>query len=340
MKRKYATLKDIANYLGISISTVSRALNNNINIKKETKEQILATARLLNYRSNPIGLSLKHGTTRTIGVLVPEMITPFASDVIKGIQRTLNREGYKVIIAQSDEDPQIEKENLQLMENFMVDGIIICYCDYKTNKLEYTRLQNTGTPIVFYDRIPFGMDVTQVIVDDYRKSFFMIEHLVSCGRKRIIYMQGPDIVYNSVERERGYKDALKKFGIPFDKALVIKSGMSINDGRKAAEIIIKSGIKFDAIFAFTETLALGATNYLKYYHIKIPKDVAVACFSGTILSTIVHPQLTSIEQPTKLMGETAANLIIEKIKNPLTPNKKIILSSEIKLRASTEINIL
>ncbi|WP_286850287.1 LacI family DNA-binding transcriptional regulator [Proteiniphilum sp. UBA5480] len=340
MKPKRTTIKDIAKHLGLSVSTVSRALNDSKNIKKETKDLIRETAHALNYRSNPIGLSLKHGVTNTIGVLVPEMVTPFASEVITGIQETLNKTGYKVIIAQSDEDPVRERENLQLMENFMVDGIIICPCDYKTNKKEYLRLQDNGIPIVFYDRIPFGMNVPNVIVDDYRETFFMIEHLIRLGRRKIVYIQGPNYIYNSVERIRGYKDALKKFSISYDESLVVYTGMTFDDGGVAAEKLLNRGVKFDAIFTFTETLALGAMNYLKYNQIKIPKEVAMASFSGTILSTVVYPQLTSIEQPKKMMGETAANLILEKIANPSVANKKIILSSEIKLRASTEISLL
>ncbi len=340
MRAKRTTIKDIAKHLGLSVSTVSRALNNNENIKKETRDLIMETARVLNYRSNPIGLSLRHGVTSTIGVLVPEMITPFASEVIFGIQETLNKKEYKVIIAQSDEDPEKERENLLLMENFMVDGIIICPCDYKTNKSEYLRLQASGVPIVFYDRIPFGMDVPNVIVDDYRESFFMVEYLIRSGRKKIVYIQGPGYIYNTVERARGYKDALKKFGIPFDNSLVIKTGMTFDDGRLAAEKLMKSNTSFDAIFTFTETLALGTMNYLKSNQVKIPSDVAVASFSGTVLSTVVYPQLTSVEQPKKEMGETAANLILEKINNPSASNKKIVLSSELKLRASTEFKLI
>lgn len=336
MRPKRATIKDIARHLGLSVSTVSRALNNNENIKKETRELIMETAHQLNYRSNPIGLSLKHGVTNTIGVLVPEMTTPFAAEVVLGIQETLNKKDYKVIIAQSNEDPEKERENLLLMENFMVDGIIICSCDYKANKNEYLRLQNHGVPIVFYDRIPFGMEVPNVVVDDYAESFFMVEHLIRSGRKRIVHIQGPDYIYNTVERARGYKDALKKFELPLDSSLIIKTGMTFDDGRMAAETLLKRNISFDAIFTFTETLALGIMNYLKYNRVQIPAEVAVASFSGTSLSTVVYPQLTSIEQPKKMMGETAANLILEKITTPSIPNKRIVLSSEIKLRASTE----
>lgn len=336
MKPKRTTIKDIAKHLGLSVSTVSRALNDSENIKNETKELIREAACALNYQSNPIGLSLKRGVTNTIGVLVPEMITPFASEVIFGIQKTLNKKRYKVIIAQSDEDPVKECENLRLMENFMVDGMIICPCDYKTNKKEYLRLKENGFSIVFYDRIPYGLDFPCVIVDDYRESFFMVEHLIRRGRKRIVYLQGPKYIYNSIERARGYKDALNKFKIPFDPLLVIETGMNIDDGRKAAQELLKSKVKFDALFSFTETIALGAINYLKYNKVCIPEEVAIASFSGTILSTIVYPQLTSVEQPRETMGITAAELILEKIENPNIANKKVVLSSEINFRASTD----
>lgn len=330
------TIKDIAKYLNLSVSTVSRALTDNKNIRRETKEKVIEAAQKLNYTSNPIGLSLRSGVTKTIGVLVPEMITPFAAQVVFGIQDTLTQHKYKVIIAQSDEDPEKEKENLLLMESFMVDGIIICPCNYIVNKKEYVRLQTNGFPIVFYDRIPYGLDVSSVIVDDYNKSFFMVEHLIRTHRKRIVYIQGPKYIYNSIERARGYKDALNKFKIPFDTSLVIETGMTIDDGRRAAKKLLDSGIQFDAIFSFTETLALGAMNYLKLNKVDIPNEVAIATFSGTVLSTVVHPQLTTVEQPLYIMGQKAADLILGKIKDPSTPNKTIVLSAEINLRGTTQ----
>lgn len=336
MKSKRVTLKDIAKHLNLSVSTVSRALIDDKNIRSETKAIVIEAARALNYKRNPIGLSLKHGITKTIGFIVPEMITPFAAQVVNSAQDKLNTEGYKIIIAQSDENPKKERDNLLLMENFMVDGIIICACDYKTNKNEYLRLQENGMPIVFYDRIPHGLDFPCVLVDDHKESFFMVEHLIRKGRKRIAYIQGPKYIYNSIERAKGYKDALNKFNISLDPELIIETGMSFEDGRKAAQKLLNSGVEFDAIFSFTETLALGAMNYLKSFNIQIPNQVAVVSFSGTIYSTIVHPQLSSVEQPLNLMGVTAADLILEKIKNPNSTNKKIVLNSSFCIRASSD----
>lgn len=332
---KHVTIKDIAQHLSISVSTVSRALVDDKNIRKETKEKVLETAKKLGYKPNPVATNLKYGHTNTVGVIVPEMVTPFASRVINGIQEVLYANGIKVIIAESGEDPEKEKENLQLMERFMVDGIIISLCSYKKNKEEYLRLQKAEMPMVFYDRIPHGLDVPQVIVDDYMKSFFLIEHLIRNGRKRIVHIQGPDDVYNSIERFKGYKDALSKFRIPFDDKMLIKSGLTFEDGKNAADSLMEKNIPFDAIFAFTDSLAIGAMNRLREAGKKIPEEVAVASFSGTELSTIVYPKLTTVEPPLYQIGKNAAELILEKIKNPASPNRSLVLNAEIKLRAST-----
>lgn len=336
---KHVTIKDIAQHLSISVSTVSRALVDDKNIRKETKEKVLETAKELGYKPNPVATNLKFGHTNTVGVIVPEMVTPFASEVINGIQEVLYANGIKVIIAESGEDAEKERENLQLMERFMVDGIIISLCSYKKNRDEYLRLLQAEMPMVFYDRIPHGLEVPQVIVDDYMKSFFLTERLIRSGRKRIVHLQGPDDVYNSIERFRGYKDALAKFKIPLDDDMLLKSGLTFEAGKRAADNLIEKDIAFDAIFAFTDTLAIGAMNRLREAGKKIPEEVAVASFSGTELSTIVYPPLTTVEPPLHQMGKNAAKLILEKIKDPASPNRSIVLNAEIKMRTSTEGHI-
>lgn len=333
---KHVTIKDIAQHLSLSVSTVSRALVDDKNIRRETKEKVLEAAQKLGYKPNPVATNLRYGRTNTVGVIVPEMVTPFASQVINGIQSTLYAKGLKVIIAESNEDPKLEKENLLMMERFMVDGIIVCLCSYKENKEEYKRLLQAEMPMVFYDRIPHGMEVSQVIVDDYMKAFFLVEHLIRSGRKRIVHLQGPDDVYNSIERARGYKDALTKFRLPIEEDMLIKAGLGFKDGARAADLLVERGMPFDAVFAFTDTLAIGAMNRLRELNKKIPEEVAVASFSGTVLSTIVNPQLTTVEPPLVQMGKTAAQLILEKIKDPSSPNRSVVLDAEIRLRASTD----
>lgn len=332
---KHVTIKDIARSLCISVSTVSRALTDDKNIRRETREAVLREAERLGYRRNPVAMNLKMGRTNTIGVIVPEMHTPYASQVVAGIQSVLYKNNQKVMIAESDENPDRERESLQMMEEFMVDGLIVSLCSYKHNIETYRRLANEGVAIVFYDRIPHGMDdMPQVMVDDNNDSYFMAEHLIRLGRRRIAYLYGPDDVYNAVERGRGYREAMEKFQI-YDPRLIVKTGMTFADGAAAVDSLVRQGIEFDAVYAFTDTLAIGAMNRLREKGRCIPEDVAVAGFSGTELSTIVFPQLTTVEPPLTEMGQRAAELVLEKVRNPESENRKIVLRTEMKLRAST-----
>ncbi|MFI3322726.1 MAG: LacI family DNA-binding transcriptional regulator [Rikenellaceae bacterium] len=333
---KRVTIKDIAEYLTISVSTVSRALTDDKNIRRETKEQVLKAAKHLGYKPNPVATNLKFGRTNTVGVIVPEMITPYASQVISGIQNVLYKNGIKVIIAESSESWERERENLEIMEGFMVDGIIVSLCDYNKNRDEYLRLQKLGMPMVFFDRIPYNMEVSQVIIDDYIKSFFLTEHLLRSGRRKIVHIHGPEYVHNSIERARGYRDAMRKFKIENCDELVVKGGLTFKDGAKIVDKLVNSSAQFDAIFAFTDTVAIGALNRLRELEFDIPKEVAVASFSGTVLSTIVNPQLTTVAPPLEKMGEESARLILEKIKNPNSPVRSVLLDADTIYRESTE----
>ena len=332
---KHVTIKDIARSLCISVSTVSRALTDDKNIRRETREAVLREAERLGYRRNPVAMNLKMGRTNTIGVIVPEMHTPYASQVVAGIQGILYKNNQKVMIAESDEDPNRERESLQMMEEFMVDGLIVSMCSHKHNLETYRRLAAAGMAIVFYDRIPHGLDdMPQVMIDDNNDSYFMAEHLVRLGRRRIAYLYGPDDVYNAVERARGYHEAMKKFGV-YDPQLVVKTGMTFADGAAAVDDLVRRGVEFDAVYAFTDTLAIGAMNRLRELGRRIPEDVAVAGFSGTELSTIVYPKLTTVEPPLGEMGRRAAELVLEKVNNPAAENRRIVLRTEMKCRAST-----
>lgn len=334
----HVTIKDIANYLCVSTATVSRALSGDPNMREETRQKVLEAVRSLGYKSNPAAKNLQSGRTNTIGVIIPEIVTPFFLKIVEGMQDVLYAKGMKVIIAQSGEDPEREKENLLLMENFMVDGIIIGLCHKDRNKDEYLRLMESGLPMVFYDRIPYGIDVTKVVIDDYIKTFFVIEHLIRNGRKRIAHIKAPGYIYSSTERLKGYKDALAKFRVPYDESLVVESkGLAFEDGKVATQTLLGRNMFFDAIFAFTDTVAIGGMNYLHQLNVRIPEDIAIASFSGTEMSEIVHPSLTTVEQPRFKMGQVCAELILEKINNPSTEPRTVTLDAKLVLRESTEV---
>ena len=190
---KHVTIKDIARSLCISVSTVSRALTDDKNIRKETREMVVEEAKRLGYKRNPVAMNLKMGRTNTIGVIVPEMHTPYASQVINGIQEVLYKKNQKVMIAESDEKPERELENLKMMEQFMVDGLIVSLCSYRKNIEMYQQLAADGMAIVFYDRIPYGLKMPQVVVDDNVGTFagtfarFFRKKYLFISKKRTIF---------------------------------------------------------------------------------------------------------------------------------------------------------
>ncbi|WP_288309499.1 LacI family DNA-binding transcriptional regulator [uncultured Prevotella sp.] len=331
---KHITIKDIAKSLCISVSTVSRALTDDKNIRKETRDMVMAEAKRLGYKRNPVAMNLKMGRSNTIGVIVPEMHTPYAAQVISGIQEILYRKNQKVVLAESDENAEQEYENLNMMEQFMVDGLIASMCSYRKNTDKYQQLAKQGMAIVFYDRIPYGMDMSQVLVDDNNDSFFMVEHLIRLGRRRIAYIQGPSDIYNKNPRGQGYREAMEKFKL-YDPELIVRTGMTFKDGADAIDRLTSNGIDFDAVYAFTDTLAIGAMNRLQDIGKRVPDDVFVAGFSGTELSTIVSPRLTTMEPPLEEMGKKAAEMVMEKINNPEMECRKVILKTIMRKREST-----
>ena len=333
---KYATILDIARELGISKSTVSRALRGDSqNVSKETRTKILEMADKLGYKRNELAVNLRQQSTRTIGIIVPEMITSFYVNFITFAQQHLNKAGYRVMLAQSHENPDVEKMNLKMMEDYRVDGILISVCHDHINLSEYQRIMDKGTPMVFFDRTVAELKTSQIKINDYIKSFFMVEHLIRQGRKRIVHLAGPPYIQNTFDRIRGYKDALDKFGIPFDKKFLVEGGIDFDSGYGAAKTLWEHGVTFDAIFSFTEMSALGAKNYLQSKQIRIPEEVAVSCMSGTDLCKLVHPTITAVEQPVEQMAETASRIIIEKLENPSLPHSTVVLDAEAVYREST-----
>lgn len=330
------TIKDLAKFLSLSTSTISRALLDDKNVSLETRKRVLDAAGQLGYKPNLTALNLKSGQSKTIGVVVPEMITPFSAKVLEGIQHVLYPLGYRLVITQSDENPLIERKNLQLLEDFNVDGIIINLCHETSNNDVYRRMMTQGTPLVFFDRIPDkSLDVSKVVVDDYISSSLLVEYLIKTGRKRIAHIMGPSTIRNAVERANGYKRILTKYSLADENLIIKTEGMTFEHGKDAVQQLLQRKVEFDSIFAFSDTLAIGAMNSLLEHNIKIPGDVAVASFSGTELSTIVYPQLTSVQQPLVAMGKAAAELMLEKIKDRSAPGRTVLMDAVLVQRAST-----
>ena len=336
---KRTTIKDIAAELQLSVSTVSRALTGDKNIRESTRKRVTEAAEKLGYCPNPAAMTIRTGRTGTVGVVIPEMRTDYTVKVIRGIQEVLYQAGIKVVVMDSFEDPEMEMENFRMMERFMVDGLIICQCSCRHNLEWLSKMLSQDFPMVFYGRIPHGLKVNQVLVDDYAKSFFMVEKMILAGRRHISHFHGPEDVRNSVERNRGYRDALAKYNIPCEEALQIHSGMLIEDGRRAVDKLLVSGAKFDAIFAFNEEMAVGAMQRLRERGVRVPEDAAISAFSGSSLAEVVYPTLSTVDSPTTDMGRTAARLLLDQLAalsagEPLPEPRTIVLNAEINVRDS------
>lgn len=333
---RFVTIKDIARALDLSVSTVSRALNDDNNIRQETRQKVLATAKQMGYMKSPVAMNLKFGYTKTIGVIVPEMTTPYASLVIDGIQNVCYANHYKVVIASSGEDAEKERQSIEIMYQFMVDGIIACRTDNRQNHDLYQSILDRKMPLVLYDRLSPDLDAPHVGIDDETKAFFLIDHLIRKGRKHIAFIGiDPNIVFNAQKRYNGYRMALERHHITPDPDLVVwANGMSYSDGGVAIDRLL--GKSIDAVFAFTDTLAIGAMNRLTSMGRRVPEDIAVAGFSGTIISSIVNPQLTTVEPPQYAIGQAAARLVLDLINGKQPEKKDVTLDAEIIYRKSTE----
>ncbi len=334
---KPVTIKDIAASLGISKSTVSRALSDSPkNVSKEIIEKVKEAAKNMGFRKNEIAVNLRHRKTKTIGIIIPEAVTSFYLQFTTAVQRILQPYGYRILLTLSNEDPQTERSNLDIMKACYVDAILISSCNYKANRDVYEDLIKNRISMVFFDRTVPGLNCPSVRSDDYRSAFFLVEHLVYKGYRKILHLTGPSYIRNTGERLRAYNDVLDKHGIEYRPELVMEAGTDEKDGYEAMSYILDSKIECNAVFCFTELQALGAKKVLQERSIRIPEDIAIVCMSGTKLSTIVYPEITAVEQPLEKMAEEAARLLLANIENPMANTEEIVLYANMVIRSSTE----
>lgn len=254
---------------------------------------------------------------------------------IAEVQRMVIHQGYSVSIGSSNEDPEEERRNLDMFSNLRVDGILISTSHNTANLDLYRNLLRQKIPLVFFDRTIPDLHVSSVRSNDYIKAFFLVEHMIQTGKRRILNLTGPNHIQNTTDRSRGYRDALEKFKIPFDGRYVRPCGVNVEDGIAGIQAVLDEGLEFDAVFCFTETQALGVKRCLQENGYSIPGDVAISCMSGTILSTLVYPQITAVEQQVQEMAEVATNLLLDKIRDFNSPNQTVILNSKMIVRGST-----
>jgi len=343
VKFEPVTIKDIAKALGLSTSTVSRALRGSYEISNDTKKLVLEYAEKINYRPNPIALSLKERRSRSIGVIVPEIANNFFSQAINGIESIAYNRGYHVIISQSHESYEREMVNVHHLASRSVDGLLVSLSSETTDLTHFTELHEKGLPIVFVDRITNEINTHKVIVNNYAGAFMITEHLIRKGFKRIALITLAPHISITKERLQGYKDALLKNKIVFDDNLVQycnHGGMILEEIEEAVIKLQKLKQKPDAIFTSGDRLTTGCLSTLQKSGLKVPDEIAVAGFTNTNIPELFNPPITTIRQPAFEMGQTATELLIEMIesKRPVTEFVTKVLEPELFVRSSS-INV-
>ena len=330
MKYNQVTIKDIARELGISPSTVSRALKDHPDISQETKRLVNELAEKLNYQPNIVALSLRQSKTNTIGVIIPEIVHFFFSTVISGIEDVAYSAGYNVILAQSNESQAREVTDTKALYNSRVDGLLMSVSRETTNFDHIESLLAKGVPIVFFDRVYESDQASKIIVDDFTGAKEATLHLIDQGCKRVAHIEGPPNLEISKQRLEGYKEALKDYNIPFNKELVaICPSGTIEEGKAATEKLLSLKNRPDGIFATNDPAAMGAMQAIKQKKLRIPQDVALVGFSNWFFSSLMDPPLSSVDQPGFEMGQEAAKLLIRQIEKQNKGEADIIHETKI-----------
>ena len=312
MKKPPITIKDIAKALGISPSTVSRALKNHPDISQETKDNVNKYAKDFNYKPNTLALSLRMSKNNTIGVIVPEIIHYFFSSILSGIEQVANAEGFNVILCQSDENYEKEIQNTKALIATRVSGVLASLAKHTTNYDHYQEIIDSDIPLVFFDRICIGINTDRVVVDDYAGAFAAVEYLIQTGCKRIAFYSSPFHLEISKNRKNGYMDALRKYGLSVDESLI-----RVCDTREEAIIITPEILdrpdRPDGFFSTNDHCAAGILYACKLAKLKVPQDIAIMGFSDGELAKACDPMLSTVEQHGYEMGRHAAKLLIDKI---------------------------
>ena len=313
MKRKI-TLKQIAKELDVSISTVSKSLRNSLEIGEETRLKVQAFAKFYNYKPNNIALSLKNRKTKSIGIIIPEIVHYFFSTVINGIEQVANENGYSVVICLSDDSFDKEVLNMEMLANGSIDGFIMSLSketQYKGDFHHITEVINQGMPVVMFDRVTNDILCDKVIIDDKAAAYEAVQSLIDNGRKKIALVTTVDYVSVGKLRTDGYEKALLDNGLPFNEDLIIK----IEDV-DTCEITISELLHaraFDAVFAVNELFAVTIIKTASKMGLKVPEDLAVIAFTDGIISKYSTPSITTVSQSGEKMGNKAAKMLIERL---------------------------
>ncbi len=340
MKRK-VTLKQIAKELDVSISTVSKSLRDSSEISEDTRQKVKAFAKLYNYKPNLIALSLKNKKTKTIGIIIPEIVHHFFATVISGIEHVANEKGYNVIVCLSDESFDKEVINMEMLANGSIDGFIMSLSKETQQKKDFHHISeviNQGMPVVMFDRVTNDILCDKVIIDDGSAAYQAVENLINNNLTKIGLITTVDYVSVGKLRTEGYLKALQNNGILMNEKLILKIEDIDNCANQIENLIANNDL--DSIFAVNELFAVTAIKVAKKLNLNVPEDLAIIGFTDGIISKYSSPSITTVSQNGIKMGNKAAQMLIERLESEEEEDEQYItevIETELVQRESTPL---
>ena len=339
MKFEAATIKDIAKALGLSASTVSRAMRDSYEISAATKAQVLAYAKQINYHPNPIALSLREKRSRSIGVVVAEIANSFYSQIINGIESVAHGHGYHVVITQTHESYEQEVNIMQFLASRAIDGCLVSISSETQDTGHFANLYDKGFPLVFFDRVADEIDTHKVVADNFGGAYQATMQLLH-NNKRIAVLSGSKSLSISWQRIAGYTKAMQDAGLPVDRSIIrycTQGGLNYSEVENTMNDLLQMNNKPDAILTLTDNLTTNCVRYCKLNDVVVPDELCLAGFSNLDLTELMSPALSVVRQPAFDMGKSAAELLIQMIeaKHPVQDFTTPVLPTEFLVRDSS-----
>ena len=324
MATRRTSLKEMAEQLGVSIATVSRALRNSHEVGEEMKTRVQELAKKLNYRPNPFAQSLRQQKPKVIGVVVPNLVTHYYAAVLDGIEDYATKAGYAVVAANSHEDHIREEKAIDNFVGMYVEGIIACLAQDTVDYSHFTEINEMGIPLVFFARTCLPEIFSSVVSNGDEAAFQATRHLIETGSKRIAFIGGPTHLDMVKRRKHGYLEALRENNISIDRSIVINGDIDYESARNATLQLLQRDDRPDAILAFNDIITYAAFDAIKTLRLEIPKDVAIIGFTEAESSVFVTPKLSVIMDQAHLTGERACELLLRNIRGDKKIYKEIV----------------
>lgn len=332
------TIIDIARKAGVSITTVSRVLNNTAPVNEETRKSILKAIEESNYTPSIMAQGMRTKKSKTLSVIIPDYKNPFYHELFKYMDDAARKKGYNVIVTSTGEDAVDEIRYIKDLINRNIDGIVIFSYRGDKETVEYLLELSSKLPVVFMDNLGLSKPVNMVYTDGYLGIKEITNHLINLGHKEIAFIKSLSGYESANDRYDAYVDTLNERGLIFRPELIYEGNYHIESGYKAAEFFFSGEkLKPTAIVSPADLMAIGAMNYIKFKGLRVPEDVAIAGFDDIYMSRITFPPITTYKQPIKEIADEAIKILIHKINHPTAKSKKVVLNGELLIRRSTDI---